>query len=122
MWHDTRRNGRRHIIPAISQVKGCITLIVLTLSALAGLSTSSLAKLEGVPWVQITVNGQTYEIPIYNPDAQSDVYLIKKALSGDAVARDILLQGKDERWLFIGDGDVKRWLKLTPSTEEITEY
>lgn len=79
-------------------------------------------KLKGIPWTDITVNGVYYEIPIYNPDITEKIYLLKKALEGDTVARDMILgpDGKEE--IFIGDGERHLWLIMDETGEYVKEY
>jgi hypothetical protein len=95
-------------------------LVSLVLSV--ALSTSLYAKLEGVPFIDLTVQGVTYEVPIYNPKVENMFYHLKKAIEyDDKVSREILLGKSEQRIIFIGDGDKVLWLKLTKDGQEVKE-
>ncbi len=85
------------------------------------LSQSSYA-LEGVPYIKFEIEGKTYSVPIPNSRVEQDFYMLKKATKGDEDAREILLGGKDSRWLFIGDTGIVRWAYITKDKIEVKEY
>lgn len=91
--------------------------------ALAGLLNTSLceARLDGIPYLEVEIKGKKYEVPAINAEAKNDLYYLKKALAGDAAAREVFLGGQDKRAYFIGDGDAYRWLYVTPNDEWIAE-
>ncbi|MEK0326067.1 MAG: hypothetical protein QQN63_10225 [Nitrosopumilus sp.] len=66
-----------------------------------------------------------YDIPLINDDFKNEVFYMKRAIEhNDSVARELILAGREpteERWIFIGDGKTVRWLKITPTTEEVIE-
>ena len=92
-----------------------ISLFILSLSANAH------AKLDGVDYVDFDVDGKVYSVPIYNPKIEHKFYMIKKMLEGDKTAREFVLGGREEVEIFIGDGDVKRWLTVNKTDEFVTE-
>lgn len=59
--------------------------------------------LEGCAYIDFVIHGETIHSPIPNKDVMQDFYMLKRALNGDETSREILLGGKKERWLFIGD-------------------
>ena len=77
--------------------------------------------LEGVGYTEIKVNEETYSVPIPNHKTGNDFYFLKKALNGDTEAREMLLGGQDERFFFVGDIGVVRWLRLTMTDAEVME-
>ena len=109
---------------AIEVGKGRITLIVLMLIvAVVGCSASPAhARIDGVPYITLEVNGETFEVPVYNRLVTQKFYMIKQMLAGDEVARSMLLGTEDEELIFIGDGDTVRWLKITRTSQEVIEY
>ena len=78
--------------------------------------------LDGVPYISVTIEGKTYSVPIPSTKAEPEFYMLKKATQGDEVAREILLGGKDERWFFIGDIGIVRWVYITKTEMHIKEY
>ena len=98
-----------------------ITLTALIFTALASVSTLSHARegydpFDGVEHATITVNGEDIRFPIgLDESGQSrkmDVYILKKALGGDKDAMDMFMDGKEERWFFIGR-ETPLWLRVT---------
>lgn len=86
------------------------------------IASSSFAKIDGVPYVTLTVNGQNYEVPIHTPDFTiPDAKLIMDMLDGDKNSRKIFLEGRKEKLLFIGDGEKIRWLHVTEDKEWVQE-
>ena len=86
------------------------------------LSVPAFAKLTGIDWVSVIIKDKSYELPIYHPNIKEQVYLILKAIKyKDPAAREMLLAGKDEVLIYIGDGDVSRWLKITQTGQEVIE-
>lgn len=77
------------------------TLTVLSLGLF--LKAPSCLALEGVPYIDFKIHEKVYHVPIPNKEVKEDFFMLKRALAGDEVSRDILLGGKDKRWLFIGD-------------------
>ncbi len=78
------------------------------------------AELAGVKHVRIEVNGASYSVPVGNEEREQDLYMIKKALSGDTIAREMFLGEKDERYFFIGS-DSPLWLRIDRFSEDIRE-
>lgn len=74
--------------------------------------------LEGVEKATVLINGEPITIVVGNKDRRDDIYYLKKALKGDVEAREIFLQGKEERILFVGE-DSPLWLRVTMNNEEI---
>lgn len=86
------------------------------------IASTGFCKIDGVHYVEIKVKGVSYEVPIYKPDfTELNAKLILDALDGDKNARKIVLQGKTQRTLFIGDGDHIRWLHITENDEWVTD-
>lgn len=98
-----------------------ITLTALTLCVLGNFTSTNAHALEGAEYASLTVNGKIYSFPIPNRNYKADLYLLKKALNGDGDAKDLLLCGKGERFFYIGDVGVNRWLRLTETNVEIIE-
>ena len=83
------------------------------------LSTSvASAKIEGVQYAEVVINGNPVHFPIGNDERKNDVFYLKKALNGDKEAREIFLGGQKERMFFIGEYE-PLWLKVSESSEEI---
>lgn len=59
----------------------------------------------------IEVNGKEYSFPVGNGERPNEVYLLKKAIRGDKEALEMIMQGKDEQFFYIGD-DHPRWLVI----------
>lgn len=73
-------------------------------------------------YTTITVNSKVYEVPIPNGRTREDFYMVKKALAGDSIAREMLLGLGQEKKIYIGDVDFVRWLVLRKDNEEVIEY
>lgn len=85
-------------------------------------ASCSFAKIDGVPYITLTVNGSNYEVPIHQPDfTEEKAKIVLDMLDGDKNARKIFLQGKDQRVFFIGDGEKVRWLYVTKDKEWVKE-
>lgn len=82
------------------------------------LCASAHAKIEGVAYTDITVNGKTYEVPMANKEYVADLILVKKMLRGDREARELLLSKYPDGWFFIGD-EGPRWLRFSEVSEEV---
>jgi len=82
------------------------------------IASNAYAIIDGVDYAELVVNGETISFPVGNDERKHDVYYLKKALAGDAIAREIFLGGQEEVWFFIGEGEAK-WLKVTRTGEEI---
>ena len=95
-------------------------IIIIVLGRLLNTSLCE-ARLDGIPYVEIEVKGETYEVPVINAEAKNELYYLKKALGGDKMARQIFLGGKDERTYFLGDGDFYGWLRLTADDEWVVK-
>lgn len=95
--------------------------LLKTISILIFLSTSAYA-LEGVDYVTFNINGKEYQAPIPNKATREDFRYLKMALNGDNISREMLLGGKTEKFIYIGDVGVVRWVKLTKENEEVIEY
>lgn len=78
--------------------------------------------LDGADYVGLSVKGVKYEIPIPNKTIKQEFYLIKKALAGDSIAREIILGTNEEKYYFIGDVGIVRWLVITKTDEYVTEH
>src|SRR3990167_7706403 len=76
------------------------------------------AKIEGVSYGELNVNGKVYQFPLGNSKRESEFYYLKKGLLGDNLALEIFLGGEDEKWWYIGE-DVALWLKVTKNGAEI---
>lgn len=96
--------------------------MVLLSVTLVGVCTQSHAKLDGVPYITLDVSGKQYDVPIYNPDVRGVLHQVKQTLAGDQISREILLAGNERFEMFIGDGDVVRWLFITKDNEWVEEY
>ena len=78
-------------------------------------------QLDGVRWVELKVQELLYKVPLYNPKIEHDMYMVQMALMGDMVARQFVLGGEDSRMIFIGDGEIIRWLEITKDGERVIE-
>ena len=76
------------------------------------ISNTAYARIEGVEYTFLEVNGITYDLPIGNPDQKNELFYIKKALKGDKDALDILIGKEEEGVFWIGD-ESPRWLRLS---------
>lgn len=99
-------------------MKKVALFILLASSLMVGTAE---ARISGVDWLNLPINGTDYEVPLYNDDAKAEFYLVYKALHGDEEARDVVLGGKLEKLIFIGDGDRVLWLHMTKNEEWVTE-
>lgn len=104
----------------LDKKKTYFTCIALLISLLV---TPNLhARLLGVGHTNLTVNDKTYEVPLYRPSFKQDMYFIKRAIEGgDVIAREIVVGNASEKYIFIGDGETVRWLKMTYDGDEIIE-
>lgn len=115
-------NTKKHSVPAVplrisSKLKTAAILVGFLLC-----SSWAFARIEGVPYVPLTVNGVTYDVPIHEPDfTEPKAKIVMDMLDGDKNSRKIFLQGKPKRLLFIGDGDKVRWLYVTEDKEWVVE-
>lgn len=75
---------------------------------------------EGVEMATLEINGETFETPLKNgsDDRTQKFYMIKLALKGDEVAREMLLGGKDEVWIFIGK-ESPIWFRMDKVSYEV---
>ena len=85
-----------------------------------GLLPDAHAKLEGIDYTTLRVNGKTYDCPLGNKERENEVYLVKKALAGDMDAKDILLAGKPSYFFYIGS-ERPMWVKITEKTQEVIQ-
>lgn len=76
---------------------------MIGLSVLLCLKALPCQALEGVPYIDFVIHGKTWHVPIPNKEVKQDFYFLQKSLHGDNDAREMLLNGKDKRYLFIGD-------------------
>ena len=83
---------------------------------------SNAQALEGVDYIKFDINGKTYNVPIPNKATREDFRYLKMSLMGDKIAREFLLGGREEKFIFIGDVDAVRWVKLTKESVEVIEY
>lgn len=80
--------------------------------------TSSSYAIDGIPNIDLEINGVLYKVPAANKDYEQDLYMLKKALKGDRDALEILLKGKDECLFYIGNESPK-WLLITKNEFKI---
>ena len=93
-------------------------MIKLALLLLILLARPAEARIDGVEYTTLNVQGVEHECIIGNPTRKSEILIIKKALAGDKDAREILLAGNKDYWYFIGS-EKPIWLKITEDSEEI---
>ena len=91
---------------------------VLVVSMICGVAH---ARIEGVDWLTLNISGEDYEVPLYNDSAKEEFYMVYKAIAGDEAARAVVLGGRAEKVIFIGDGDRTLWLHMTKDSEWVTE-
>jgi len=96
-------------------------IAVFTALAVSLMSSVAFARLEGVDWITLPVDGTEYEVPLYNDTAKNEFYLVYKALHGDDAARAVVLGGKEEKLIYIGDGEQSLWLHMTKDSAWVTE-
>ena len=94
---------------------------LLAVLFILSLSANAHARLDGVDFVKFEIDGTVYSVPIYNSKVEFKFFMIKKMLEGDKTAREFVLGGQEEVDIFIGDGDVKRWLTVNKYDEYVTE-
>lgn len=95
------------------------------LASLVGLClviTSNCYALEGADYVNFRIKDKDYSAPIPNKATREDFRYLKMALKGDEIAREMLLGGKKEKFIYIGDVNVVRWVRLTETDIEVIEY
>lgn len=104
--------------------KICALFLGISLSVSAH---AAIDPFEGVEMGTLELEGKTYEFPIV-PEAgkgmavsKNDLYYLKKALQGDKDAREIVMGGASEKWLYIGR-ESPRWIlmKNDGSVEVVT--
>jgi len=95
-----------------------VTIIVVSIVLIS--NSFAYDYFEGVEMATLEINGETFETPLKNgsDDRTQKFYMIKLALKGDEVARDVLLGGKDELWTFIGK-DKAVWLRMDKTSFEV---
>ena len=86
------------------------------------LLSTNVYALEGVDYVTFNINGKTYDAPIPNKETRQQFRELKEVLNGNELSREFLLGGKSEKYIFIGDIGVVRWVKLTNDNIEVIEY
>lgn len=91
---------------------------VLVVSLFGGVAH---ARISGVDWLTLPIDGKEYEVPLYNDQAKEEFYMVYRALNGDEEARDVVMGGQVEKLIFIGDGDRVLWLHLTANEAWVTE-
>ena len=89
-----------------------------TALALLFLSSVASARLEGIEYTTVMINGEVVDIPLANKEYTNEVFYLKKLLNGDKEAREIFLGGNKERWFFIGD-ERPKWLLIKQDSEEV---
>ncbi len=78
--------------------------------------------LKGSEYVKFKINGKSYLAPVPNKDVKNDFFYLRRALAGDKLAREFLLGEKEEKFIFIGDVAVNRWVRLTQNDVKVIEY
>lgn len=90
--------------------------VVPFLLVILALTGKAEAKIDGIPYTDLVVDGTTYSVPIGNREYRDKIYYVKKAIAGDRDAREIVLGGKWREAIFIGD-DKPLWLFVTADDE-----
>jgi len=93
-----------------------ILLLLILLSA-----GTSHAKLSGIDWLPVTIEGVEYELPLYNADARKEFELVYRAVNGDEMARAVLLGTNNEKFIYMGDGDRHLWLYIDWDGQRVEE-
>lgn len=75
-------------------------------------TASALAEIANVEKATIVVDGVHYTFPVGGPNRKAEIYYLKKGMLGDEVAMEMFLEGKEEKWFYIGE-DFPLWLKVT---------
>lgn len=94
-----------------------LTLIIIA----AGLLLTGDSYAIKADYIEFTINGRVYNVPIPNTETKNTFYYIKKALAGDQIARELVLGGCDKKQFFIGDVGLVRWLTITKDSESVVE-
>lgn len=72
----------------------------------------------GVVNVDIEIEGKTYNVPCANRDHSQEIYYLRKALSGDTDAYEMLVGNSEVKWIFIGQYE-PLWAKVTKYKVEV---
>ena len=78
------------------------------------------ARIPGVQYTELKINGEVYDCPVGNKEREQKLYYIKSALAGDKIARD-LLAGSGEFIFPIGDYTVT-YLHMTLDKEWVEKF
>ena len=84
---------------------------IVALFLLSLLVVPAYARIEGVQYINLKVNGKVYDVPVGNKEQSQELYFIKKALNGDKEALEILIGDQEKSIIWIGD-EKPRWLIL----------
>ena len=90
-------------------------LFLATVTILGSASISD-AKLSGIEYTTLNIGGTEVECPVGNVTRKNELYMIKRALAGDEIAREMVMDGKDEILYYCGDDEQKTWVHITPVT------
>ncbi len=90
------------------------TLLAIACSMLLAILIGPLAhaEIEGVSYGEAKIHGKNYRFPLGNTEREQEFYFLKKALNGDKEAREVFLEGSNERWWFIGEVEAI-WIRVT---------
>lgn len=105
------------------KVKQVAAALILLLSTHTNVVAMPLEDIPGLKWVEITVNGKTYNVPEHKHEFYGErVTIWLRAIDGDKYARKYLLGDKDMVSLFMGDGkNMNRWLYMTQANVWVVE-
>lgn len=78
--------------------------------------------LEGVDYIKFDIKGKVYNVPVPNKTTREDFRYLRMALDGDKIAREFLMGQSSIKWIYIGDVDAVRWVKLTKDDVDVVEY
>jgi len=84
------------------------------------ITSLAFARIEGVEYAKVKVEGKVYDFPIGNKERKQDVYYLLKAMNGDKEAREVFLGGEKERYFFIGD-ETPLWLVVDTKSEKVID-
>jgi len=95
--------------------KVAVVIALLATSLATNATATDLKDVDGLRWIDVTVNGKTYSVPEHKDEFFGEKVVIwLKAIDGDVYSRKYLIGNSDKATLFMGDGsNMNRWLHMT---------
>ena len=95
--------------------------LFLAVGIILGSESISNAQIEGIDYVDVEVKGVKYPCPVGNTTRSNELYMIKRALAGDAIAREMALGGREQLDYYCGDDVRHTWIHLNLTDEWVTQ-